>query len=401
MTKNRQILYIFLSLFIFLTQDLASSMKENQVEYDEIKVQKNFIPLRESDLYESMSLFGKFLTREQRKNILITTIYNDLRLYEDDPQKRCDLVKSIWENINKKSIHYLDKIDIYPSKHNWRDQIIFISKELSKIPGTKPLERSILLNIWLCKSGLCPLVRFAFDQWYEIDQSNKENSLKIIEHLVDLSTNFLYRLVTIDVEDFGGDRIGSVAYSNVFYIKETQSVIKVPKNLASQDFAADQEYLASLYITKTNLNKYVPELLSYRKDKKVIERQYIKGKTGFELLTEKKELFDLQNVITQLREIYKESCYIYEKDGINFDIHPGNMIWSDEQKQWFLVDLGPMPQIGAEYFPRDSFENYFQKIWLDLPRLMVEVPIRSLDISIEEAQLLKLQEDVLIDKIFD
>ena len=36
-----------------------------------------------------------------------------------------------------------------------------------------------------------------------------------------------------------------------------------------------------------------------------------------------------------------------------------------------------MPMIGSNYFPRDDFELYVQKIWLDRPKLMKRVPIRS------------------------
>jgi hypothetical protein len=84
----------------------------------------------------------------------------------------------------------------------------------------------------------------------------------------------------------------------------------------------------------------------------------------------------------QLEDLYKVACDIYRADGINFDIHPGNIKWDDERGRWVLVDLGPMPVIGADYFPRNSFARYFRKIWLDLHHLMKAVPIRSLDIEI-------------------
>ena len=83
---------------------------------------------------------------------------------------------------------------------------------------------------------------------------------------------------------------------------------------------------------------------------------------------------------------YNIACAIYDTEGINFDIHPGNFIWSKSKKQWFLVDLGPMPRIGADYFPRKNFQEYFQKIWLDLHGLMITVPIRSLDIQMNPEQ---------------
>lgn len=383
-----------LGILLFSYQ-LAISTPVDLSEYEISSIKHNttteVIPL---DLYSKLALFGKVLTSDQQQTIVLTATYNDLRFYENDSEERCKIVQTMWKDITTKLTFHLEKINFIPTQNNWQDQILIVVKELSRIPGTKPLERSILLNMWLSKAGLCPLVRFAFDQWYEIYPYHETYALKLIENLADLSTTFLYRLIKIENREIGGEKIGHGAYSNVFLNMDKQSIIKVPKNLASQSFAADEEYLASLYIENSSLSQYVPHLLYYDREKKVLERQYIRGKTGFELLKEEGQLLNSPKVIKQLKEIYDEACKIYYKDSINFDIHPGNLIWSEDFQKWFLVDLGPMPEIGAEYFPRENFENYFQKIWLDLLFLMTAVPIRSLDIEIHNDKLEMLRKEI-------
>lgn len=198
-----------------------------------------------------------------------------------------------------------------------------------------------------------------------------------LDRLADLSTTYLYRLIDMPMI-MKGEVIGRGAYSDVVRVANNM-VDKVPRNLASKSFASHDEFCASQYAAKSPLAPYIPRLVSYNPDTGVIRREYIEGKSGFELLGDKMFIVEPFG-IDQIREIYEIVNEVYFKDGINFDIHPGNFKWDGGRRRWFLVDLGPMPAIGAEYFPRHSFEDYMKKIWFDLRQLMVDVPIRSLDI---------------------
>ena len=65
------------------------------------------------------------------------------------------------------------------------------------------------------------------------------------------------------------------------------------------------------------------------------------------------------------------------------DIHPGNFIWDEEKKQWIIIDLGILPTIGKEYYEYDTFEDYFENIWIKREITMRTIPIRSLDLDFD------------------
>lgn len=347
------------------------------------------------ELFNKMALFGKVLTEQQREHLLVAALYNDLRLYEDAVDVRVSHIQRMF-SLQKDALtgkFSKVKLDLPITRDNWQEQITEAHQQLLLIPGTKPFERSFVLNVWLYRSGFCPLVRYAFDQWHELDASPL-NAKKNIENIADLSTTFLYRLVPVTEAITTPNLLGAGAYSNVYASDDGLSIYKVPRNLASRDFASQEEFEASNYALNSGFTPYLPKLLSYDQTTGVIQRELIRGTTGFKLLGSEafvKEPYALD----QIKDIHSVACDIFHKDGINFDIHPGNMMWADDRHQWVIVDLGPMPTIGAEYFPRDNFKNYFQKIWLDLYGLIVDVPIRSLDINLNEAAALRVPKHVL------
>jgi hypothetical protein len=85
---------------------------------------------------------------------------------------------------------------------------------------------------------------------------------------------------------------------------------------------------------------------SYDPHTGVIEREFIAGQTGFQMMKAGASL-SLLPAPEQLVKLHRTTSDIYARTGINFDIHSGNMIWSEEKDRWILVDLGPMPKIGA------------------------------------------------------
>jgi hypothetical protein len=332
------------------------------------------------DLFDRMSLLGG-LSPPQQEHLLLATLYNDLRLFEDDAQARENRIRQLFSS-EKQSITGKFcgiKLNLPITRRNWRQQITKANEMLQTVPGTKLFERSFVLNSWLVRSGLCPLVRFAFDQWYELGSFPGKES-PILESVVDLSTTYLYRLIPVQEAVTTDNKIGGGAYSNVYKSSDGKSVYKVPKNMAAFRFASQDELKASLFAAQTDLAQFLPALIGYNPHTGVIEREFIAGQTGFQMMKTGASL-SLLPAPEQLEKIHRTASDIYARTRINFDIHSGNMIWSEEKDRWVLVDLGPMPKIGAEYFPRGKFESYFQKIWVDVHRLMIDVPIRSLDIN--------------------
>jgi hypothetical protein len=340
-------------------------------------------------LFDRMALFGT-LTQQQKEHLLLVTLYNDLRLIEDDQVARSNRIKLLFSSeknsISKKFGNL--RIDLRITKDNWCEQISKANEVLLNVSGTKPFERAFALNTWLIRSGLCPLVHFAFDQWYEFGVPS-ETERPIIESVADMSTTYLYRLIPVSESFVTNQKIGDGAYSNVYRSNNGKTIYKVPKNLAALCFASHDEYVASLFAAETGLAPFLPKLISYDPRFGIIQREYIEGPTGSDMLKGQSGP-DVVRELDQIETIYRVASGIFHETGTNFDIHPGNMIWSEKRNRWFLVDLGLMPKIGAEYFPREHFRDYFQKIWLDRHRLMKDVPIRSLDIKMGGIGALKI-----------
>jgi hypothetical protein len=166
------------------------------------------------------------------------------------------------------------------------------------------------------------------------------------------------------------------SHNSLFLIKKNNQIKKIPISIGAKYFINDQEIATIKVLTKSNLKEYIPDLISYNKITKVITRKYITGKTGHELLATN---FFKKNTeaIKDLKKFFNFYKKITKKLRINLDIHPGNFVWSKEKQRWFFVDVGPIPLIGSEYFPLNSFEKYFKKIWIERYKRMKEFPIRS------------------------
>jgi hypothetical protein len=333
------------------------------------------------DLYERLALFGTALTPDQRVEVLLAAQYNDLRMFFDEPDHRhmeaCSLVLDRcdeWDDLLRTL-----ELDGDVTANDWQDQILEADRRLRGTPGMKPLPRSAALNRMLSRSGLCPLLRYAFDQWYELAYASAGLDDRMLCDLVNLSTAFLYRLVPVDQPTIAGTWIGSGSYSDVYRSTDGTEALKVPRNLAAFAFASQDEHEASQYAHTSALGPYIPAHLDFDPDTRIIRREFLMHTSGLELLTDdgfQRAPFG----VPLLTALYEAACDIYASCGINFDIHPGNVVWSHEREQWFLIDLGPMPSIGADYFPRHGFAAYFTKVWLDLHELMRTIPIRSVDI---------------------
>jgi hypothetical protein len=330
------------------------------------------------DLFGRLTLSGS-LPPHQQEGLLLAAAYNDLRLVVDAPALRRQQAAALLDYARElASQGGVLSVDVQVTRDGWREEIIAASEQLLATPGFKPWERAAALNVWLARQGLCPLVHYAFERWFEIGSYGRRLPADIADDLADLSTTFLYRLVPVGEEPVAGKRIGTGAYSQV-YLCDDGTVAKVPRNLAARAFASRDEHAASVYARDSGLAPFMPAHIGFDEDTGIIRREFVPGTMAADLLATP-GFRDAPFALDQLEYLYKAACEIYQADGINFDIHPGNIKW--DGGRWVLVDLGPMPVIGADYFPRGDFARYFRKIWLDRHHLMKAVPIRSLDIEV-------------------
>ncbi len=336
------------------------------------------------NLFSHLSIFGE-LNEKTKLDIFKVSCRNNFRyLYSPNQSQKLALKHilkanrlrdiTLFEEILERADGNLNHTGL--KKENYLKKVLGIEKIAQTIQLDR-WESSVMINICLAQNNLCPFLRFAFNQWHDISQSN---AYSLIPSLIEFSTVYLYRLAPINKKvDVCGVYFADGSHNSLFLIKETKQIKKVPKSIGAVSFINDQEVKTIRTLLNSELKKYIPHLLSYDKFTKVITRQYINGGTGHKLLTT--NFFDKD---TDAIEDLKEFFHLYKKVArmlkINLDIHPGNFVWSKEKHQWFLVDTGPIPLIGSEYFPLNSFEDYFQKIWIERHKRIKEMPIRSVDL---------------------
>lgn len=337
------------------------------------------------DLFSYLSIFGE-LNEKTKLNIFKVSCCNNFRyLHLPNPNQKQALKHILRANRLQDIVLFkeiLKRIDSTLNYVSLRSNNYL--KKLSEIEGILQTfqldkwESSVALNIWLARNNLCPFLRFAFDQWHDISQKNNHSA---IPSLVEFSTVYLYRLTQINKQITAHSiHFADGSHNSLFLIKKTERIEKIPRSVAANYFINDQEVKITKLLFKSALKKYIPHLLGYDKTTKIIARQYIIGKTGHELLAT--NFFDKNTeAIKDLKKFFNLYKKVTRKLGINLDIHPGNFVWSKEKQQWFLVDTGPIPAIGSNYFPLNSFKSYFQKIWIERHLRMKKLPIRSVDLG--------------------
>lgn len=338
------------------------------------------------DLFFFLSLFGK-LDEKTKLNIFKVSCSNNFRCLHLPNLDQQQTLKHILEanklqNISlfKEMLEKIDKRLNYVSlkSNDYFKQLLKIEKILQTSKLGK-WESSVILNIWLTRNNLCPFLRFAFNHWYNIPPKKGRST---ILSLIEFSTAYLYRLTQINKEvAIHGTHLADGSHNSIFFIKRTKQIKKIPRSIAAKYFINDQEIEVTKLLFKSTLKEHVPLIPVYDKNTKIITRQYIVGKTGHELLTT--NFFDKNTeAIKDLERFFNLYKKIIKKLGINLDIHPGNFVWSKEKQQWFLIDTGPIPLIGSDYFPLNSFKSYFQKIWIERHLRMKKTPIRSIDLEL-------------------
>lgn len=338
-------------------------------------------------VFNQLNYFSQ-LDKVAKLEIFKVCCKNNFRYLKNSSKNNKELLEAILRihDFKKSHINVLEKllkkynIDlIIINKNNWLEKIVEINKNLLEINSNK-WEASTILNILLVRNNLCPLLHFGFNKWYDISE---KNSTSDIFALIEFSTVYLYRLALINnkISITNGVHLVNGSHNSIFFNEMKDRIIKVPTSIAAKYFLNDQEIKVTKLLLKTSLKKYIPNIISFRNKTGIITRQYISGKTGHELLAIN---FFAKNpkAIKELKIIFNLYQTFTIKTKIKLDIHPGNFIWSAEKEKWFFVDSGPIPLIGSEYFPLDSFEKYFKKIWIQRYERMRKFPIRSVDLDL-------------------
>ncbi|MFH0956052.1 MAG: hypothetical protein V1801_02460 [Candidatus Falkowbacteria bacterium] len=338
------------------------------------------------ELFSYLSIFGE-LNAKTKLYIFKTSCRNNFRYLQSPNQNQVQLFKHILETNTIWDNAYLEEMNVKANiklvctslnNINYLKKILETEKFLLQTNRFDKWKASIILNTWLVRNNLCPFLRYAFDQWYNI---SKDNAQLQIPSLIEFSTAYLYRLSGIKNKIITrGVYLADGAHNSLFLFKKNEIIKKIPKSIGAKHFINDQEIKVTKSLRESALKEYIPRLISYNKTTKVITREYIRGKTGHELL--KFNFFNNIKAIEDLKRFFKLYKKTRNKLKINLDIHPGNFVWSKGKKKWFLVDTGPIPLIGSKYFPLSSFERYFRKIWIERHKRMKEAPIRSVDLNL-------------------
>jgi hypothetical protein len=327
----------------------------------------------EQALFDRLQLFGRCDEATQER-LLRTAIRNDLRSVGLSNARSVDSTLEANDRLVR-SLNGPSPIEL--TADTWIGALIRFSNRLAT-QGLDRVSLSVAHSAFLVEHGLCPLVNYAFGDWH--GPSVIAEGPCAFRRLAELSVCYLLRLVPRAGPPPAGELIGQGAYSHVFRDKSDPGVAqKIPWNVAGHAFMNGLEARFLELLTDTPLGEHVPKLFSYEPVFGVLRRSYVPGDLGSDLLT----TGGLRNSdqIAALKLFYLRVTSTCQSLGVAVDIHPANMVWSVALQRWFLVDAGPVPVIGADYYPQHDFEAYFQKVWIERVERMRTTPVRSVDLS--------------------
>ena len=329
--------------------------------------------LSDAELLKYMSLFGQLPQIEKNKIIFIVYKNHLMFLKENFPEKFEYFYGFLNTLLSKNSVKSETTIKI---------KTVYDILELFNkyITNSKTFfEDCLLFNNILISNSLCPLVLYAFNNLiFEFSITKKD-----IKEIIEFSLMNLYRAID-DKEYKKGAIINNIALLtdsgavSDIYLSNNQ-IIKYPKTLASRLFLMQQEIETYNYLIHTNLKKFLADNYTFDSQNKILSHNFIRGENGefylFNHITfQKKQLDSLRQFYISYKKLSKN---------ITLDIHPGNFIWDEARDRWVIVDLGILPSIGSWYYDYNTFEDYFENIWLKREETMQKVPIRSLDFALD------------------
>lgn len=317
---------------------------------------------------EKYILYFRLLTKEVKDEVFLACIRNDARYYY--PLTGID-AEAVVKCVKEKTKEF-QAVDILICKESFVDVYIRVRNYIENRYQTFPdFVRAEFVNYLLRINNICPILNYAFDRWYySADASDPQHIIELAE----LSVTYLYRIIPLE-KAIINNSWGKGAYGILARTQE-RVVEKIPMNYAAFLFANEEEWKNFQILKHTELAKSIPLPIAFDTHLKKIVREYIPGMTGHELLVQ--DQMD-ENKINSLKEIISRIQHVQATYGIRLDIHPANFVWSEEKVQWFLVDLGSVPHIGSDYYPK-SFDTYYEKIWKERLERMKNYPIRSVEL---------------------
>ena len=325
--------------------------------------------LNDNDILKYMAIY-KTLKKKEKNDINYIVYKNHLMFL-----KKNDKIKY------KYYYTYLDNFitNPYIKKENTKissiEDILNLFNKLMK-NSDDFFEASLTLNNILTSNGFCPLILYAFNN---IIYTMPISYIKL-KNIIEFSLMYLYKIIKLDNfnKTLNGKMISkNGAVSNIYLVDN--KVIKAPKTLASKLFLMEQEYDAFEYLKNSELKEFLCENYHYNHKTKQLSHDYIAGYDGEYYLFQHIPLNNKQT------ESLKRFYLIYKKyyPNIILDIHPGNFVWDIIKKNWIIIDLGILPEIGKEYYDFKTFEEYYENIWIKREKTIKRIPIRSIDFDID------------------
>lgn len=343
--------------------------------------------LNETDLIEYMKLYGR-CTVKQRNELFFIALKNHLMFLKRTSLKSygkkytflkdllndlnsIDIVENIKENNGISSYSYsIDSI-----------QDILNLIQFCDVEYKDNYTKSLAINFSLYKNNMCPLIFYSFGKWIELKEMKEDDLRKVME----FSMMSLYKIIRNkmkettteqQVEDKGSvSRILLKSHPN-----KKKMVYKIPKSLGSKEILAQQEYDIYRELINTDMKDFIAGNYMFDAQEKILSHEFIEGKDG------EYYLFNHIELSKEQEESLKKFYYVYsnrERKDIILDIHPGNFVWSEQRRQWIIVDLGAIPEIGSDYYQFEEFEGYYDFVWKQRETMMKKVPIRSMDFGID------------------
>ncbi|NMA32095.1 MAG: hypothetical protein GX941_09880 [Candidatus Methanofastidiosa archaeon] len=336
--------------------------------FTNLRYYKTFTDLQKSQIFYIANKNLIYSIKEKTEKVHALSLLNNM-------QKSSSAVDEVKKYVRSTIRRDIDEVNL----KSWDDIVRLYDMTVQNLTVCSDFISALIMNTNLYESGLCPFLLYAFNDWqWGLNYPNR------LERLVEFSFMYLYRFVPKNVKTPCGNfqplhLLG--ATSNVFIDKDNRVICKVPKNLAAILYLIPQEYENVCLLRETPLGQFCSENYKYDNQYQYLYHRAVLGNSGEDLLFNHTILCDAQ--IKSLKKFYSLYSNRNDKQMI-LDIHPGNFVWDDSKEQWYLVDLGSLPDIGKEYYEYSTFEQYFLHIWINRERNMRIYPIRSIDLNMDE-----------------